>query len=285
MPEGDTLFRTAAVLREVLLGRDVITAAGRPGGAALARVVGSRVERVEAQGKHLLIGFSNGLTLHTHLRMQGSWHRYRSGERWRRSPLRAVAVLEVPGAVAVCFDAPTVELIDSRALAIHPSLSTLGPDLLAATPDLAAAVIRLQVPERARMPIGEALLDQTALAGLGNVYRSEVCFIERVDPFQPVGELAPGVVEGLVARGARLIAANRLDPVRTTVPDALGGEPGSGGLGRRGERLWVYGRTGSSCRRCGTRIRSAVTGSLPRRTWWCPSCQPPGAGGRGVAGS
>ena len=204
MPEGDTLFRTAAVLREVLLGRDVIAAAGRPGGAALARVIGSRIERVDAQGKHLLIGFGNGLTLHTHLRMQGSWHRYRTGERWRRSPLRAVAVVEVAGAVAVCFDAPTVELIDSRALAIHPSLSALGPDLLAPTPDLAAAVARLRAPERAAMPVGEALLDQTALAGLGNVYRSEVCFIERRRSV-PAGR-------GARARRARAAGGDRRAP-------------------------------------------------------------------------
>src|SRR5262245_64526510 len=123
MPEGDTLFRTATVLREALAGRKVIAARGRPGGAQLERVVGSQVDRVEAQGKHLLIGFGNGLTLHTHLRVNGSWHRYRTGERWRRSPARAVAVIEVPDGVAVCFDAPTVELMETRALAIHPALT------------------------------------------------------------------------------------------------------------------------------------------------------------------
>lgn len=279
MPEGDTLFRTAAVLREVLVGRAVVAARGRVDGVQLARVVGSTVDGVVARGKHLLIGFGNGLTLHTHLRMHGSWHRYRPGERWLRSPARAVAVIEVPGAIAVCFDAPTVELLDTRALAIHPSLASLGPDLLAAEPEPDVAVARLASPERAGIPIGEALLDQTSLAGLGNVYRSEVCFIEAVDPFLPVGELACGVLERLVATGLALLAANRLDPDRTTIPDALGGAPGTGGLRRGGPRLWVYGRTGRPCLRCGTSIRSRVTGDLPRRTWWCPGCQPPGAGG------
>lgn len=279
MPEGDTLFRTAAVLREMLAGKEVLAARGRDGGVQLERVVGSRVDRVDAQGKHLLIGFDIGLTLHTHLRMHGSWHRYRAGETWKRSASRAVAVIEVPGSVAVCFDAPTVELLDSRALTIHPTLSTLGPDLLANETDFSEALRRLSAPERAHMPIGEALLDQKALAGLGNVYRSEVLFIERVDPFVEMERLAPGTAARLVATGARLIRANQMEPARTTTPDALGAEPGAGaGLQRRGGRYWVYGRAGRPCRRCGTRIRSRVFGELPRRVFWCPNCQKDGAG-------
>src|SRR3954468_3399495 len=160
MPEGDTLFRTAVVLRDALRGRRVTAARGRPDGAALGRVVGSRVSRVESQGKHLLVDFDNGLTLHTHLRMHGSWHRYRPGEPWRRSPARAVAVIEVPGAVAVCFDAPVVELLDSRAVAIHPAIRGLGPDLLAPLPDHAEAAARLRDPRRSGLTIAEALLDQ-----------------------------------------------------------------------------------------------------------------------------
>ena len=266
MPEGDTLFRTAAVLREVLVGREVTGARGRPDGAALGVVVGQRVEAVDAQGKHLLIRFDGGLTLHTHLRMHGSWHRYRAGERWRRSPARAVAVIEVAGATAVCFDAPTVELMDARAVAIHPSLAGLGPDLLAERPDLEEVLRRLRETKRDGMPIGEALLDQTALAGLGNVYRSEVCFIERVDPFAAVSGLQSETLRRLVTTATRLISANRDGGARTTV---AGGPAG---------RLYVYGRAGRPCRRCGTKIRTKVTGSLPRRTYWCPTCQPEGAG-------
>ncbi len=286
MPEGDTLFRTATVLREVLLERQVRAARARPGGAAMGRVVGSRIDRVVAQGKHLLIGFDVGLTLHTHLRMNGSWHRYRPGEPWRRSPARAVCVIEVPDAVAVCFDAPVVELLDTRALAIHPALAALGPDLLAVMPDIAGALDRLRAPGRFAMPVGEALLDQRALAGLGNVYRSELCFLERVDPFLQVGQVDNRVIERLVRSGARLLRANQGGPARTTVPDALGAVPGADGrsatlVRRDGDRLWVYGRTGRPCRRCGTLIRSEVTGALPRRVWWCPGCQPPGAGAVG----
>ncbi len=250
----------------------------------MSRIVGSRIDRVVAQGKHLLIGFDVGLTLHTHLRMNGSWHRYRTGEPWRRSPTRAVCVIEVPGAVAVCFDAPVVELVETRALAIHPALAGLGPDLLAAAPDIAGALERLRAPARHTMPVGEALLDQRALAGLGNVYRSELCFMERVDPFLSVDRVDPAVLERLVRTGARLLRANSAGPHRTTTPDVLGAEPGvdAAGAGIRradGDRLWVYGRTGRPCRRCGTRIRSLVTGALPRRVWWCSACQPAGSGG------
>jgi endonuclease VIII len=280
VPEGDTLFRTAAVLRQVLLGRLVSAARGRPDGVQLERVVGSTVTRVEAQGKHLLIDFSNGLTLHTHLRMHGSWHRYRPWETWKRSPSRAVAVIGTPNAVAVCFDAPTAELLETRALALHPQLSTLGPDLLAPEPDLERAIANLAQPSRAETPVGEALLDQSLMAGLGNVYRSEVLFLERVDPFLPLGRLAPGTAERLVRTGARLLHANRLDPDRTTTPDALGGAPGAGGPRRAGEpHLHVYGNPGRPCPRCAARIRTRVFGALPRRVFWCPGCQPPGAGG------
>ncbi len=279
MPEGDTLYRTAVVLREVLLGREVLAARGRPDGAALGLVVGSRIDRVESQGKHLLIGFDDGRTLHTHLRMHGSWHRYRPGERWKRSSSRAVAVIEVAVAVAVCFDATTVELLDSRALAIHPTLRALGPDLLADQLQLDEIVGRLRAPGRADMPVGEALLDQTVLAGLGNVYRSEVLFLERIDPFLPLGRMDPERMPHMVEVSAQLLGANRMTPDRTTMPDALGAQPGAGdGPRAPGRRLWVYGRAGRPCRRCGTRIRTRVFGTLPRRVFWCPIDQPEGAG-------
>jgi endonuclease-8 len=241
----------------------------------MTRAIDSAVDRVDSVGKHLLIGFDNGLTLHTHLRMNGSWHRYRPGEPWRRSQARAVCVIEVPGAVAVCFDAPVVELIETRALALHPALAALGPDLIEPSPDLAAASRRLADPARAGMTVAEAILDQRALAGLGNVYRSEVLFLEGVDPFLTLGDVDPEVLERVVATGARLLRANRDDPRRTTTgdPAVVGG------------RLWVYRRAGRPCRRCGTAIRSTVLGELPRRLWWCPGCQPAGAGGPDSRGS
>jgi endonuclease-8 len=264
VPEGDTLFRTAAVLREVLLGRTVTAARGRPGGARLERLVGRRITRVEATGKHLLIDDDGGLTVHSHLGMHGSWHRYRPGERWRRSPSRASAVVEVEGAVAVCFDAPTVELIETRALAIHPGLRSLGPDLITDDATAATLVERLRsLP--ATTSIGDALLDQRVMAGLGNVYRSEVCFVERVDPFTPLSALPDAGLGRIVETARGLLRANRLAAGRTTVPG--GAAPGG--------RLWVYGRAGRPCRRCGTRITRRVAGDRPRPVWWCPRCQPP----------
>jgi endonuclease VIII len=275
VPEGDTLYRTATVLREALAGREVTGARGRPDGPALGRVLGSTVQRVDARGKHLLIDFSAGLTLHTHLRMHGSWHRYQPGERWKRAVSRAVAVIEVPTAVAVCFDAPTVELLDTRAVAIHPVLAALGPDLLDPDVDLDAVVARLREPSRAAMPLGDALLDQTALAGLGNVYRSEVCFIERLDPFIPLRDVTEGHLRRVVETGHRLLVANRLSVARTSTPDALGGAPGAGGP-HHGPRLYVYGRAGRPCLRCGTAIRTRKSGELARDVYWCPRCQASG---------
>ena len=183
-------------------------------------------------------------------------------------------MIEVPGAVAVCFDAPTVEMLETRALGLHPTLRALGPDLLAPAPDLALAFERLRHPARSGLTVGEALLDQGALAGLGNVYRSELLWEALVCPFTPLGRVDDGVLRRLVDTGARLLRANRDSPARTTTLDALGGAPGITGPRRAGERLNVYGRTGRPCRRCGTLIRSRAYGDLPRRVYWCPRCQP-----------
>lgn len=253
------------MLDRALTGQSVTAARGRPGGARLDLVAGTSVNSVAARGKHLLIGFSNGMTLHTHLALHGQWHRYRPGERWRRSPSRAVAVIETPASVAVCFDAPTVELLDTRALASHPGLNRLGPDTAKVDFDIDAAVTALRQPERAAATIGDALLDQRAVAGLGNVYRSELCFLERIDPFTPVAGVDDAVLRRLVERGEQLIKANSRGGARVTTPAGTAGD------------LYVYGRTGRPCRRCGTRIKSiaapsAVYGS-PRRVYWCPSCQ------------
>src|SRR3954453_12068634 len=181
MPEGDTLFRTAAGLRPYLLGRSVERARAQGPGPVpqVARLIGHRVDAVESQGKNLLIRFDGGLEVRTHLRMTGTWHRYRPGERWRRPPGRARLVLEVPGAVAVCFDAPVVELFETRAEAIHPSIAGLGPDLLDpawSDEHAAEARRRLRDPSRSRMTISEALLDQRAVAGIGNIWRNETLF-------------------------------------------------------------------------------------------------------------
>jgi endonuclease-8 len=254
MPEGDTLARTAAGLRPYLLGRSVTGARARLPGPQVARVVGSTITGVDALGKNLLIRFDNGLEIRTHLRMNGTWHRYRPGEAWRRPAARARLVLEVPGAVAVCFDAPIVELFEQRAEALHPSLSQLGPDLLDPAFDADEALRRLRDPSRVHTSIAEALLDQRALAGIGNIWKNETLFAERVNPFVAVAALDDATLQRLVATARRLLTA---------------------AVGRsRPARLSVYRRTGRPCPRCGAPIGSIQQGSeLPRTTYWCPRCQ------------
>src|SRR6185369_9807817 len=144
MPEGDTLARIAVALRPHLRGRVVTAARARLPGPRVSQIIGQPVTEVEAAGKNLLIRFGNGLELRTHLGLHGSWHRYRPGEPWRRPVSRASLVLEVPGAVAVCFDAPVVELFETRAEPVHPVLATLGPDHLAEQIDVDAAIARFQ---------------------------------------------------------------------------------------------------------------------------------------------
>ena len=267
MPEGDTLHRTAAGLAPHLVGRAVTAARVRAGGPQVQRVVGATITSVEAAGKNLLIRFDNGLELRTHLRMNGSWHRYRPGERWRRPPARARLVLEVAGSVAVCFDAPVVELFETRAETLHPALSRLGPDLLAPDFDGAEARRRFRDPSRAETEIAVALLDQRAMAGVGNVYKNEILWIERVSPFVTVGSLDDATLDRLIATAHRLLNANvdaRRGPERVTT----GGDRTAPGP------VYVYGRRGRPCHRCRTPIAVTRQGTdLPRSTYWCPSCQ------------
>ncbi len=269
MPEGDTLFRTAAGLRPYLVGRRVTAArTGGPGALPqVGRLVGQEITAVESLGKNLLIRFGNGLEVRTHLRMNGSWHRYRPGEPWRRPPARARLVIEVPGAVAVCFDAPVVELLEQRAEPLHPSLGQLGPDLLSPDFETAEALRRLRDPARAASPIAEALVDQRALAGIGNVYKSEVLWLERVAPAAPVADVDDATLARLVATARRLLLVN-VDRGRRPERVTTGADRRAVGP------LYVYGRSGRPCRRCGTPIASARQGrDLPRTTYWCPVCQ------------
>ncbi len=271
MPEGDSLARMADLLRPALAGRTVSAARARTPGPRVGLIVGQRVTDVIATGKHLRIQFANGLELRTHLRMHGTWHRYRPGEPWRRPASRAVLVLEVPGAVAVCFDAPVVDLFETRAAALHPALGALGPNLLDPAFDADEALRRLRSPERANLEIGPTLLDQRALAGIGNVFKSEVLFIELVDPFRRLADLDDETLGRLIATARRLLVRNadpRVSGQRQTTRDPRTNAPLAAGP------LWVYRRTGRPCRRCGTLIRSAPQGAdLPRTTYWCPSCQ------------
>ena len=270
MPEGDTIYRTARTLRAALAGQPVeAVRTAVPGIVALRpdRLVGQTVESVDSRGKHLLIAFSpSGLVLHTHMRMTGSWHLYRPGDPWRRPAGVARFVLSTPAWVAVCFAAPVVELLSSSQLAAHPALSRLGPDALGSDPDLTEA--RRRLDERAASTIGEALLDQAVLAGVGNVYKCEVLFIHRVDPWAKVADVPGPTRDALLATAQQLLARNVAPgafPARVTTAVE---HPA------RGQRLHVYGKAGRPCPRCGTRISADRQGDLARITFWCGHCQP-----------
>ena len=271
MPEGDSLARMADLLRPALAGRVVSAARARTPGPRVNLIVGQAITGVIATGKHLRIQFANGLELRTHLRMHGTWHRYRPDEAWRRPAARAVLVLEVPGAVAVCFDAPVVDLYETRTAALHPALGALGPNLLDPAFDALETIRRFRIQGREEAEIGVALLDQRAVAGIGNVYKSEVLFIEGVSPFVRVADLHDATLKRLLETARRLLVRNadpRASGQRQTTRDPRTDVPLAAGP------LWVYRRAGRPCRRCGTLIRSARQGpDLPRPTYWCPACQ------------
>lgn len=230
-------------------------------------MIGTTVEAVESRGKHLIVRFSNRLALHTHMRMSGSWHLYRRGERWRLPRHLARVVLRTADFEAICFSAPTIELLSAdelcqHELCQHAGLASLGPDLLAANFDGIAARQRLSA--LADLQIGPALLDQRALAGIGNVYKSETLFLCRQSPFEPVAHLSAARLDHLIAQARRLLHSNTATSRRITTDQP-----------RRGAELWVYGRAGRPCRRCAAPIR--VARQAARATYWCDTCQAPGA--------
>jgi endonuclease VIII len=268
MPEGDTIARAAAALHRALAGR-VVTAFAT-GLAPLARVdddtpiAGRTIEACRSVGKHLLITFSDGLVLRTHMRMSGSWHLYRPGERWQRPPRAARIQIDTDAWVAVAFDVPVAEFVHEADLHRHRPLAMLGPDLADAGFDRSHARARIQAS--AGRPIGDVILDQRVVAGLGNVLRSETLFVCGLHPETPADQLSADDVNRLLEAAAQLLQRNaRPDyaPMRNTT-------------GRRapGQALWVYQRTGEPCRRCGTAVVSAARGLEARRVYWCPSCQP-----------
>ncbi|MFI1227303.1 MULTISPECIES: Fpg/Nei family DNA glycosylase [unclassified Streptomyces] len=304
MPEGDTVLQTATRLHEALAGQVLTRSDLRVPRFATADLTGRAVLDVTARGKHLLTRIEGGLTLHSHLRMDGAWRVYAPQERWRGGPGHQIrAILANAGHTAVGYRLPVLELLrtgeESRAV------GHLGPDLLGPDWDAGLALDRLLVaPER---PLGEALLDQRNLAGIGNVYKCELCFLARVTPWLPVGALPDGALPLLVTLAERLLHANRDRPTRTTTirselrtpprgpaeaagpsteavtpPVAPGPSPAPGPVRRPTgprtrppvrvqERLYVYGRARRPCLRCGTPIRLADQDDRP--TYWCPGCQ------------
>lgn len=265
MPEGDTVWRAARQLNAALAGRTLTRCDVRVPAFATVDLTGSVVQDVLSRGKHLLIrtgDAQSGSILHSHLKMEGLWHVYAPGERWRRPAFKARCVLEVAGAVVVGFELGFLRVL--RRSEEEDAVGYLGPDVLGPGWDPGEALLRLASdPER---PIGLALLDQRNLAGLGNIYRCEVCFLARVNPLTPVGEVPD--LERIVDLSKRLLEANKARSIRSTTGTATG---------KRGDRFWVYGRERSGCLRCGTAVVKDLLGTNElelRDLYYCPYCQP-----------
>lgn len=281
MPEGDTIFRAAKALHLALTGKTVTGFETML--PQLSRVhddtplTGRTVERAESVGKHLLIHFSGGLVLRTHMRMNGSWHLYRPGEKWRRSRSAMRIVITTADFVAVAFNVPVAELIAEGKLERHDELRKLGPDLLADRFDPAEVLRRLR--ERPQLEMGQALLNQRVLAGAGNVFKSEILFLAGIHPFAPVGSVPDAQLEQVVALSRKLLRANVLPSTGAGIVTYFGFRRTTG-RSDPAERLWVYGRGGKPCRRCGSPIAFRRQGLDARVTYWCPRCQPeqPAAG-------
>jgi endonuclease-8 len=273
MPEGDTIFRAAQTMQRALGGRTVLSFESVY--PALVRVhaqtpvSGRTVEEVSARGKHLLITFSGGLVLRTHMRMHGSWHLYRPGERWRL-PAREMRVhLVTDTFVAVAFNVPDAEFIEAAALSRHPVLRELGPDLLAASFDSEEVLRRVRAD--AGLPIAEVLLNQRVVAGIGNVFKSEILFGARVNPFAAAGSLDDDTLRRVLEVARRQLRSNVASRRQRLTPAF--GRRTTGSL-HPSKGLWVYGRAGEPCRTCGTPIRLHKGGKDARLTYWCPACQP-----------
>mgnify|MGYP000288952133 CR=1 FL=1 len=257
MPEGDTVWRAARRLDAALAGASVVSSDVRVPRYATVDLAGETVHGVASRGKHLLMRIGDRV-VHTHLKMEGEWRVLRPGQRWPHPAHRARIVISTAEAVAIGFDLGIVEVFPADEEAER--LDHLGPDLLGDDWDAAEAVRRLAAHSEQEIIV--ALADQRNLAGLGNVYVNELCFLRGLAPGRPVAEVD---LAQAVALAERLIRANRERVARTTTGDT-----------RPGRRLWVHGRGGQPCRRCGTTIRHARHGRTElelRETWWCPHCQ------------
>lgn len=275
MPEGDTIFRSARALHRALAGKQVV--AFESAYAPLARVhddtplTGRTIDKVEARGKWLLIYFSGDLILLTHMLMNGSWHIYRRGERWQRPRRQMRIVLATEDYEAVAFNVPVAQFHTARTLERHTSLPMLGPDLLkpAFAEDEAAARLR----SRANEEVANAIANQQVMAGVGNAFKSEICFACGVNPFRLVSTLHEEEIRCLVDTARKQLAMNVLES-STDGPVTYTGLRRTLRTSDEGARLWVYRRNGKPCRRCGAIILMRKQGTGARSTYWCPECQP-----------
>lgn len=258
MPEGDTAWRTARLLHETLAGHELTLSDFRVPEFATLDLRGQRVDEAVSRGKHLVIRVGHH-SIHTHLKMEGAWHIYRLDERWRRPAHTARAILATSERQAVGFSLGITEVLDRQA---EPeALSYLGPDLLGPDWDLDEAVRRVTADPS--IPVFVALHNQRNLAGFGNEYVNEICFLSGLLPTRPVADVKD--IAHVISRGQTMIRANRERTIRTFT-----------GIARNGQNEWVFGRAGRPCRRCGTTILRGELGDAPtrmRNTFWCPSCQ------------
>jgi endonuclease VIII len=258
MPEGDTIHYAANRIRPVLEGHvpdEILTPHPRLRTDRWPdRLRGREVKRVEAKGKHLLIRFDGGLTIHSHLRMTGSWQVRPIGAQWRRHPRRAWLVMRRGDREVVQFDGPVLELMTDSRTRIDRRIAGLGPDVVSAEPfDDAEYLRRLRHDDPTR-PIGDTLLDQHVVAGMGTVWRSEACWRAAVDPWRPTGDVTDEEAHDLVHKVRAFMQTSATD-------------------GFQNRHQQVYNRAGKPCSRCGTRIVAGTQGDNNRPLYWCPGCQ------------
>ena len=286
MPEGDTIFRSARALNLALSDKRIVRFE-----SAYAQLVsvddqspitGRTVERVESRGKWLLVHFSKDLVLVTHMLMSGSWHIYRPGERWKRSRSHMRIVLATEDFEAVAFDVPVASFHTARSLERNTTIPKLGPDLLGEQFSDEEAVRRILV--RGDEEIANVLLNQQVMAGIGNVFKSEICFTCGINPFAKVSSLTSADIQCLLESSRRLMKANVSEGASDGIVTYTGARRTTG-ADNPGARMWVYGRRGKQCRRCGTLILMRKQGVGARSTYWCPECQPSPEGAAAVEGS
>ena len=274
MPEGDTLWRTARTLQRAI-GGQVVTRFETVL-VKLARVdddtpiAGRTVDSVESEGKWLLMRFSGGLILLTHMLMSGSWHIYRPGERWQRPRSQMRIVIETAAMTAVAFMVPVAEFHTSESLARRPGYRTLGPRPLEDSFDAAQAIANLRTAPD--LEIGFALMSQGLIAGLGNIFKSEVCFAAGVNPFRLVKSVTDAEMQALMAAAVKLLRANVVDAAGGAIATYFGLRHTTNRSDPE-ENLWVYHRTGRPCRNCGTPIEWKRHAADARSSFWCPTCQ------------
>ncbi|MBS1806501.1 MAG: Fpg/Nei family DNA glycosylase [Acidobacteria bacterium] len=276
MPEGDTIFRSARALGRALSGKPIT--AFRSNYPLLTRfhedtpLTGQTVESVESRGKWLLVHFSGGATLATHMLMNGSWHIYPRGDRWHRPTQEMRIVLENRDYQAVAFSVPIARIYTAEQLAREKRIPPPKADVLSGDFDPAAAADRIR--SCANEEIGNAILHQYVLAGVGNVFKSELCFVESINPFCLVAALTDEQIRALVRSAQSLVSANVLEDSRNTIVTYRGVGRRTTRNARPADNLWVYSRSGQPCRKCGATIRHRLQGQDARVTYWCPKCQP-----------